>query len=150
MKPTLYSIYLDEICDNAAKKHIQLPSDPSDDSWLVHLQRYKILGTCNGLLCLGHYSAACSLSGIIFLNPLTEKQWRLPLPPFRPKGEGYFYQYGFGYDEASDQYKLVVLDEIGSSNCGRDNIKSHDVLLHSLKSSSWKKLAIDQAFTTYM
>lgn len=158
LKPTLYSIDLDKIltlrsinldesCDNDAKKQIQLPPDSSGS---VQLRRYKILGTCYGLLCLGLRSAEVPLSRIIFPDPLKKKLWDLPSPPFRSEGRGYFYEYGFGYDEASDEYKLVVLGEIDISDCGRENITSLDVFLYNLKSRSWKKLPIDQAFTTYM
>ncbi|PHT37698.1 Glycerate dehydrogenase HPR, peroxisomal [Capsicum baccatum] len=57
----------------------------------------SILGSCNGLIFVVHYSE-CSL----LWNPTTKKY--KTLPDFRPI---YGNIYGFGYDELHDDYKVV-------------------------------------------
>ncbi|XP_026383246.1 F-box/kelch-repeat protein At3g06240-like [Papaver somniferum] len=70
------------------------------------IKEVHIWGSCNGLLCLGikHMEDEC----ICFWNPSTNEYKRIPTPPeyIMPYGQE---SYGFGYDCANDDYKLVSL-----------------------------------------
>ncbi|PRQ33714.1 putative galactose oxidase/kelch, beta-propeller, galactose oxidase, beta-propeller [Rosa chinensis] len=90
---------------------------------------YKIIfGSCNGLICI-------FVEGVDFIlwNPCTGYSKvlpRTPLPLFNPLSccNG-----GFGYDSATDDYKLIV------------GTKENSIQVFTLKTSSWKVLPIINA-----
>ncbi|KAJ4825241.1 hypothetical protein Tsubulata_029945 [Turnera subulata] len=86
---------------------------------------YAFVGSCNGLVCL-----RCTLKREIFvLNPFTGFCRKLPYVPFSSKKWHYYpYVYAFGYDSASDDYKVFLAG---------DGAK---VEIFSLKTGSWKKV----------
>lgn len=92
---------------------------------------FRILSLVNGMICL-----ICFAGGTkhLFLwNPSTRKYRKLPHSRTELTGG---YRYGFTYDEARDDFKMVVIFhnlEHGSSN--RVKVK-----IYSLTSNSWKNI----------
>ncbi|KAJ4836155.1 hypothetical protein Tsubulata_043601 [Turnera subulata] len=91
---------------------------------------YNFVGTCNGLVCLVFYSTDYSKWETVWYekkretfvwNPFTGLCRKLP-------NRNYYYAYGFGYDSASDDYKVFL--------AGADG----EVEIFSLKTGSLKKV----------
>ncbi|KAK0607065.1 hypothetical protein LWI29_008738 [Acer saccharum] len=93
---------------------------------------YTVIGSCNGLLLVIYDE------GLVIWNPWTGGHKRLsslfdPLENFDDYG-GYFYdKFGFGYDQSTDDYKIVRIFRISGSY----NI--HQVEIYSLKTKSCQK-----------
>ncbi|KAH0707238.1 F-box/kelch-repeat protein At3g23880-like [Solanum tuberosum] len=85
---------------------------------------FNVLGSCNGLIFLADY-LECSL----LWNPTTRMHKNLP--DIRPRWKKYYVEYGFGYDELRDDYKVLG---IFYNRCGLDG---GEVKIYSLKSDSW-------------
>ncbi|XP_016499585.1 F-box/kelch-repeat protein At3g23880-like [Nicotiana tabacum] len=85
----------------------------------------SIVGSCNGLILLAHYSEYSLL-----WNPTIRKCKKLP--EFKPRLKKNNYAvYGFGYDEFHDDYKVVgIFNNYG----GSDYV---EFKMYSLKSDSW-------------
>ncbi|XP_026416033.1 F-box/kelch-repeat protein At3g06240-like [Papaver somniferum] len=77
----------------------------------------QILGSCNGLLCLG----AASSGALILWNPSTKEYKEIMLPPVNLPWPSY----GFGYDSKFDDYKLVCIVE-------------NEVYVYTLRSNTWR------------
>ncbi|KAL3506448.1 hypothetical protein ACH5RR_031830 [Cinchona calisaya] len=127
------SLDLDEVCSKRAKE-IEIPDKLShivydhDD-----YHGCQILGSCNGLICLGLLLRTAPLA-LTYMNPLTQKQWALLKFP-RRYSEGTCYEYGFGHNEVTDDYMLIVLAGNPPTT----------VTIYSLKSDSWKRV-LDSPF----
>ncbi|KAJ4839522.1 hypothetical protein Tsubulata_019024 [Turnera subulata] len=85
---------------------------------------FEILGSCNGLVCIGMDE------GTFFLfNPTTRKFKRIPTTeeslPGSPLGSVVGNAHGFGFDSVSDDYKLVRIDV-------------DVILVYSLRTDSWR------------
>ncbi|CAI9771352.1 unnamed protein product [Fraxinus pennsylvanica] len=72
----------------------------------------RIVGSCNGLVCL-----VLDLNTVIILNPATRKSRELPISSIN----GFDKEYGFAYDESTDEYKFV---EIGFTIDDLDEINA--------------------------
>ncbi|KAJ4835139.1 hypothetical protein Tsubulata_039684 [Turnera subulata] len=97
-----------------------VPELPADG-----IRSYVIVGSCNGLVCL----RCLSKREIFVLNPFTGICRKLPhMPFFSEKWDRYPYVYAFGYDSASDDYKVFLAG---------DGAK---VVIFSLKTGSWRKV----------
>ena len=79
-----------------------------------HLQ---IIGSCNGLLCILKFPT------LIIYNPSTRITSKLPKVP----NVSYGMMHGFGYDESTDDYKVVMTNR-------------NNVYIFSLKTGTWKKI----------
>jgi F-box interacting protein len=94
----------------------------------------EIVGSCNGLLCLSNKKEDVAL-----WNPSTRKYRKLPVTTLEFAPDGYdFCQYtvsGFGYDETSDDYKVVRSVRLYLA----DNLSSGSEV-YSLKNDSWRRL----------
>ncbi|KAL5538660.1 hypothetical protein UlMin_045422 [Ulmus minor] len=97
---------------------------------------YQVLGSSNGLLAL-------SASDYLFAlwNPFTRRSINLPIPETHAKRNAcskkyHNYNYGFGYDPISDDYKLVRIFGF------RKDCKCSDgwLMIYSLKSNSWTRV----------
>ncbi|XP_027120326.1 F-box protein CPR1-like [Coffea arabica] len=128
----------DKICDQNSKELIKLSPELSQWGFAYGCE---ILGSCNGLVCLGLLAASWPVK-IILLNPLTQKQWQLPPFSFYSLAEfkTSYYEFGFGYDEDSDDYKLVVLTECRRPSFELIYESFHEIMAYSLKSNSWRKI----------
>ncbi|KAJ4846014.1 hypothetical protein Tsubulata_019565 [Turnera subulata] len=116
--------------------------ESSDDHnrLLAGLERlyYSFVGSCNGLVCVDvsdRYEA--DKWETIVWNPFTCICRKLPLRNYYAYG----YFYGFGYDSASDDYKVFAVTDIdpGNGDCEFENIP--------LKSGSWKEVENDDLET---
>ncbi|XP_015162576.1 F-box/kelch-repeat protein At3g06240-like [Solanum tuberosum] len=86
-----------------------------------------ILGSCNGLILLMGY-----IGCLLLWNPTTRMHKKLPNP--RPRWKNYYDDYGFGYDELRDDYKVVGIFYIQGRSHGSE------VKIYSLKSNSWTNI----------
>jgi F-box interacting protein len=94
----------------------------------------EIVGSCNGLLCLSN-----TKEDVALWNPSTRKYKKLPVTTLEFAPDGYDYsQYtvsGFGYDETSDDYKVVRSVRL---NLAENSSSGSEV--YSLKNDSWRRL----------
>nr|XP_043629746.1 F-box/kelch-repeat protein At3g23880-like [Erigeron canadensis] len=104
---------------------------PSDGRWKSgYAFPLKIIGSCNGLVCIVFFR---SEGNILFIwNPSTKISTRLystfdMSPP--PAGKENVV-YGFAYDKATDDYKIVAV-----SLCDQNK-----VIMYSLKTRNWKQI----------
>ncbi|KAL6513168.1 hypothetical protein OROGR_020654 [Orobanche gracilis] len=97
----------------------------------------EILGSCNGLLCLGDRATT------VIFNPLTRKYRVLPTSDIEMPGyvaklpHTNSIPYGFGYDQINDYYKLVRIVELSMKN---SDIHCSEVKVYSLKANSWRRV----------
>ncbi|KAL6137497.1 hypothetical protein ACLB2K_062789 [Fragaria x ananassa] len=67
-----------------------------------HFGYRNLVGACNGLVCVSH-SGTVDSNDIMLWNPCTRDSKVLPKPP----RVHYLSFYGFGYDSANDDYKVI-------------------------------------------
>ncbi|PWA88863.1 F-box associated interaction domain-containing protein [Artemisia annua] len=86
-----------------------------------------IVGSCNGLLCVAidHHS-------LYIWNPSTRKSNLLPYRGRLKVWDGWSVMYGFGYDESSNDYKVVKVYY--------NDTYDTEVKIYSLKSGFWRKV----------
>ncbi|XP_060181742.1 F-box/kelch-repeat protein At3g23880-like [Lycium barbarum] len=89
-----------------------------------------IVGSVNGLICV-----AIEENDLFLWNPSIRKFKKLP--DSRPKLRcGYYFMYGFGYDEVRDDYKVVgIFCIFGSGGAYEVEVK-----IYGLKSDSWRNV----------
>lgn len=104
---------------------------------MCYNNRIRILGTCNGLLCI------CNVAGDVALwNPSTKKHRVLPFLPTGSNREPNRYfcgarVYGFGYEPVLDDYKLVSISQfIGLDYQSFES----EVKVYSLRTNAWKEI----------
>ncbi|KAM7523286.1 hypothetical protein LguiA_013188 [Lonicera macranthoides] len=128
----LYSINLDSL-DNAVR--LNPPLNLNKQS----VNGTTIIGSCNGLLCL------TNTDKYIFLwNPSTRKYWKSSVCRI-PLGVQYVV-FGFGYDDAKDDYKVVRMVQFYGK--GEESFRS-EVSVYSLKSDSWRKISDFPYYLSY-
>ncbi|KAI4296006.1 hypothetical protein L6164_035996 [Bauhinia variegata] len=104
---------------------------------MCYSNRIKVLGTCNGLLCI------CNVAeDIAFWNPSIRKHKILPYLPVdrRPDSETSVFVarvYGFGYDSYYDDYKLLRISYFINLH---DRTFDSQVKLYSLRRNEWKSI----------
>ncbi|KAF3625041.1 putative NADP-dependent alkenal double bond reductase P2-like [Capsicum annuum] len=93
----------------------------------------RILGSCNGLICL----TGSSLT-LMLLNPCTGKFNVFPDTVLVNNWGGgcYYVRYGFGYDASIDDYKVVKIFSFPRVEGRQEN----RVDVYSLKDKSWKMI----------
>ncbi|KAL3325750.1 hypothetical protein AABB24_036796 [Solanum stoloniferum] len=98
----------------------------------------RILGSCNGLICLTSDSFT-----VMLLNPCTGKFNVFPDSMLRSNGGGgggsgvgCFIRYGFGYDASFEDYKVVKIFSFPHIEGRYENM----VNVYSLKAQSWKMI----------
>ncbi|XP_047323899.1 F-box/kelch-repeat protein At3g23880-like [Impatiens glandulifera] len=112
--------------------HDEFPNPDFLDYPLNHLHRLvKIVGSVNGLLCL-----TIGNDDVVIWNPTTRKSKRLPKSDSKMY-PGQYVVYGFGYDEDTDDYKVVV---ITSELISFEFPLKSDIKVYGLKSDSWRKI----------
>ncbi|GMY33617.1 F-box protein CPR1 [Fagus crenata] len=95
----------------------------------------EILGSCNGLLCL--YNRA---EDAVLWNPSTRKYKKLPVSMMEVPQDVRLLRsvtYGFGYDEKSDDYKVVRLVQFFADD---NDLWESEVKVYSLKNDSCNRV----------
>ncbi|KAM7529081.1 hypothetical protein LguiB_032491 [Lonicera macranthoides] len=110
---TFYSVDLEESSKGNAVL-INFPLRATSD--------IKVLGSCNGLLCL-----LMEFLELVLWNPSTGNYKKLPA--VQPPVEDDYQTVGLGYDSSLDDYKMVRIIRIGGE---------YRVDMYSLKGNSWK------------
>ncbi|XP_019229205.1 PREDICTED: F-box/kelch-repeat protein At3g23880-like [Nicotiana attenuata] len=123
---TLYSCPLNSV--------LHEKSISSVDELYIPWNRSNIIagvGSCNGLffMCIGMYTF-----NLFLWNPSTRKKKKLPF-------SGHEYSrcdvtYGFGYDEYSDDYKVVEIYGV----YGVQYVYGANIKIYSLRANSWKMM----------
>ncbi|XP_026448403.1 F-box/kelch-repeat protein At3g06240-like [Papaver somniferum] len=107
----------------------------------------RILGSCNGLLCVYSTSSDDNVYVITIWNPSSNEYKQLPRPS--KKAQYDIDYYGFGYDYRNDDYKVVrAIAVVRSSIVDAPRIVDYfletraksDVEVYSLRSDSWKNI----------
>ena len=104
----------DILFDNSVNNALEYPFKCSSR----YYSQNRIVGSCNGLLCIYHEGA------LLIYNPSTRILNRLYY--------GFNYwdaQFGFGYDELNDDYKVVAI-----------LYDAKKVKIYSLKTGKWKNI----------
>ncbi|GFQ08541.1 F-box/kelch-repeat protein at3g23880 [Phtheirospermum japonicum] len=89
-----------------------------------------IVGSCNGLICV-----AIDENDMFLWNPTTRTSRKLP-PVAVKLRQGFYYIWGFGYDESSDDYKVVGVFCV----FGNEGLYESVVKIYSLRADSWKSI----------
>ncbi|PWA83399.1 F-box associated interaction domain-containing protein [Artemisia annua] len=93
----------------------------------------SIVGCCNGLICL--FLNNDDDYNLFIYNPSTRIWNGLPFRR-RKSRRGWHARYSFGYDESSDDYKVVEM----SSNFEAEFKTDSRVHIYSVKTGNWKRL----------
>ncbi|XP_060214606.1 F-box/kelch-repeat protein At3g23880-like [Lycium barbarum] len=92
----------------------------------------RIVGSVNGLICL--YS---NLEEPVLWNPTIRKSKILPTFGAKLRRDcSYYLNYGFGYDESHDDYKVVAIQCISDDGGSYDTV----VNIYSLRNNSWRTI----------
>ncbi|XP_076891863.1 F-box/kelch-repeat protein At3g23880-like [Bidens hawaiensis] len=118
---TLYDL----LYDSSAASALNIDDFP----FKHHRDTVAVVGSCNGLVCV-------AVEGYVLYiwNPSTRKSNRLPPSDYKKK-LGYV-PYGFGYQESTDDYKVVELYR--EFNDKREIF----VKIYSLKTGNWKTIGV--------
>ncbi|XP_047324102.1 F-box/kelch-repeat protein At3g23880-like [Impatiens glandulifera] len=111
--------------------HEEFPNPDFLDYPLNDLDRLaRIVGSVNGLLCL-----SIGYDNVFIWNPATRKSKRLPNYDSSKEFPRQYAVYGFGYDEDTADYNVVVITPrmIGFE-------RQSDSKIFGLKSDSWRKI----------
>ncbi|KAJ9558656.1 hypothetical protein OSB04_013270 [Centaurea solstitialis] len=105
---------------------------------------FRIIGCCNGVICLSDdddlFRVSFSLATIILWNPSIRRKLTLPLPMFQSVG-GFedppapFVVLGFGYDNISDDYKVVSLTYLECYPKSRPKVE-----VYTVKTGIWREV----------
>ncbi|XP_059292159.1 F-box protein CPR1-like, partial [Lycium ferocissimum] len=122
-KHCFYSLHFDSLNSRVVTpKELTNPLSSSESDT-------KILGSCNGLLLISN-----TVNDLALWNPSTGKYKKLPVLSVVVRENGYV-TFGFGYDVANDDYKVVrIMQFLGTE---KGSFFSSDVKVYSLKSNSW-------------
>ncbi|KAL6124528.1 hypothetical protein ACLB2K_077040 [Fragaria x ananassa] len=112
----------DVVCHHLISKHFRPVVLP------VYIGALKIVGSCNGLVCLLGNSEL-----IVVWNPSTRHARLLTVPNEFRFGSIRFY--GFGYDSTIDDYKVVV----GHTSM-KSGTRATAVVIVQLKTESWRTI----------
>ncbi|XP_062029059.1 F-box protein CPR1-like [Rosa rugosa] len=96
-------------------------------------KRNKILGCCNGLLCI---FGSLENEDFGLWSPTIHKFKRIPLSAFNKWTQSNTF-YGFRYDSVNDDYKFVRMGQFKDPS---GVVTSSEVQVYSLKLHSWKRV----------
>ncbi|CAH9101948.1 unnamed protein product [Cuscuta europaea] len=91
----------------------------------------RILGSCKGLICLSTVALK-----LLIWNPSTRKSREFP-DLWVQRKTGCYVRYGFGFDEHTEDYKLIKVSSFYQSGGRYDN----EVQSYSLKTDSWTMMS---------
>ncbi|XP_028794680.1 F-box/kelch-repeat protein At3g23880-like [Neltuma alba] len=124
-----YAVYL----DNEQVDRLSISKFPLSH---LFLEKYsRVIGTCNGLVCLGDYKAIDGANQIIW-NPSIRKYVVLPKPGVilsNREERHHRVFFGFGFDSRNDDFKVVRL----LSSKRQDN---PEVEVYSLSTNCWRSI----------
>ncbi|XLT06886.1 hypothetical protein HN51_045635, partial [Arachis hypogaea] len=105
------------------------PSDPTKVASISSETYYKIVGSCDGLLCFFDGFASCGMHAILW-NPCTGFTFE------SPEISGQVLFCGFGYDYLSDSYKIYA----ATKKQGPSGFESSTKFYTFGQTSSWRKI----------
>ena len=105
----------------------------------------KIVGHCNGLVCLHSCPSCCSIeernkypNEIVIWNPLIRRYKKLPFKPIENNPVDYeLKMLAFGYDQINDDYKVVMILMKPLLVSTVAEVGHH---VYSLRGNSWRKV----------
>ncbi|CAN0862272.1 F-box protein CPR1 [Linum grandiflorum] len=110
---------------------------PGDTSFFSNLiscdsRAVRLMGSCHGLVC---YSLSNYPHGFVVLNPSTGERHTLSNPSNDSRIGDQLLAYGFGYDELSDDYKVVKI--LCTSSVDPDNNLSYTAEIYGIRSNGF-------------
>ncbi|KOM37476.1 hypothetical protein LR48_Vigan03g085800 [Vigna angularis] len=106
-------------------------------------KKYRVLGSCNGLVCLTNGDE--QVIRFDFWNPATTEIYDNPHPPLNLDKKEYPSMLGFGYDNSTHTYKVVVI--VAPQNFDED--EDFRSLILSMKDEiRWREIEEFPAYTT--
>ncbi|KAL2932419.1 F-box protein CPR1 [Bienertia sinuspersici] len=129
-KHCLYT--LDVNSDDFSFRYLPLPPPFS-------LNSARVVGSCNGLLCLNFFNSQGGINYWIVLNPCTGEVSNNISISYSDKIPQQTYN-GFGYDSLNDDYKAVVVEYYFDvmNNNGNGYNAARMVRVFSMKENSWR------------
>ncbi|CAK7327605.1 unnamed protein product [Dovyalis caffra] len=135
------SLFLLRLCSKQREEQYSLRFD--DQDFNEHMQLhfpfksyesyFRIIGSCNGLICLANIFERITISFILW-NPLLQKYVNV-----KPRILGPVYSFiGFGYDSRANDYKLVRIVNFQKSKFLSKN--APEMELYSLNEGSWRSI----------
>ncbi|XP_021666818.2 F-box protein CPR1-like [Hevea brasiliensis] len=122
------------------------PANPVEelDCLFKDLKRsVNIVGSCNGVICLSYNVYGRYTDGAALWNPSVRKIVKIPCPNVTFTSHGFYKQsLGFGFDSATDDYKLVRIVYLPDSNFNFHKIPPL-VEIYTLRSRGWRKVHND-------
>ncbi|XP_058008001.1 F-box/kelch-repeat protein At3g06240-like [Hevea brasiliensis] len=119
------------------------PANPIEelDCPLKDIKRFvDIVGSFNGVFCLSYGVYGRHTDGAALWNPSVRKIVNIPCPNVTFTSHGFYkHLLGFGFDSATDDYKLVRIVYLPDSNFNFDKIPPL-VEIYSLRSRVWRKV----------
>ncbi|XP_076891867.1 F-box/kelch-repeat protein At3g23880-like [Bidens hawaiensis] len=116
----------DVLYDNSVNNALEL-----DYPFKHPSKRVSIVGSCNGLVCID-----VDKDVLYIWNPSTRISYRLPPTGTSRNRVGWYVLYGFGYDESTDDYKVVELYNRFIEPC------ETFIKIYSLKGGNWKNIDV--------
>ncbi|CAJ2638502.1 unnamed protein product [Trifolium pratense] len=143
---SLHGIGRNYYCPELVLKSYSLNSSVSIAQIHLPLKGYvRVLGSCNGVLCLGEEEDGGDLFLVRLWNPSIRKFKELP--PVRKPHSYQLGMRGFGYNPISDNYKVVVVllpsdDVEDNAEYTGNYFSNHEVKVHTLGTDSWKSFSV--------
>ncbi|XP_059661225.1 F-box/kelch-repeat protein At3g06240-like isoform X1 [Cornus florida] len=131
-----YSVH----CDDETFDECLTLDCPIDCYHLYQYYYYRIVGSCNGLICLSDDLFAMSVEEftnvIILWNPAVRKSVRLPMPRFTYDSHGlHGFVLAFGFDSRTNDYKVVRIVHLHDSF---DFVVRPEVDVYELSTGVWR------------
>ncbi|KAK9079573.1 hypothetical protein SSX86_001246 [Deinandra increscens subsp. villosa] len=113
----------------------QLPYDHHIYKTRVHhpFKDYKIIGSCNGILCIYERGNRRNGSTISLWNPSIRRKLTVPVPHFDHDTS----DFGFGYDPVIEDYKILKLSR-------------PTPFLYTMKTRTWRKIGSPPTYPYYV
>ncbi|KAM7468922.1 hypothetical protein LguiA_007105 [Lonicera macranthoides] len=99
----VYSVFFDN------QSSFDRDDDVKIDFPLTSTTEYKIVGSCNGLICLSDSDVLDDLCTTVLWNPAIRRKLTLPPPGILVRNTGSLHVLGFGFDCKAKDYKIVRL-----------------------------------------
>ncbi|KAM7497688.1 hypothetical protein LguiA_022102 [Lonicera macranthoides] len=128
----VYSVFFDN------QSSFDRDDDVKIDFPFTSRTKYRIVGSCNGLICLSDDAFSGYAYKIVLWNPSIRRKLTVPLPDIILKNMGYMFVLGFGFDCKANDYKIVRLSY---KNARNTSTLPPLVEVYSVKTGAWRHIS---------
>ncbi|KAM7503022.1 hypothetical protein LguiB_001926 [Lonicera macranthoides] len=128
----VYSVFFDN------PSSFERDDDVKIDFPFTSRTKYRIVGSCNGLICLSDDALRSYAFTIVLWNPSIRRKMIVPLPDIILKNMGYMFVLGFGFDCKANDYKIMRLSYKNACNT---NMLPPLVEVYSVKTGAWRHIS---------